>query len=104
MHCIPHVAPSKSGHLHPVACRLVISNYSRIREVERELSQLQLQVKLTAGPKKQAMEMLRKKIETQNEVVVTVRQRYITAKQVRHEGLQATFLLVQRLSRVLALV
>ncbi|KAG2493530.1 hypothetical protein HYH03_008344 [Edaphochlamys debaryana] len=58
----------------------IARNYGRIREVERELSNLQLQLKLTAGPKKQALEMLRKKIETQNEKVVAVRAKHTAAK------------------------
>jgi BMFP domain-containing protein YqiC len=61
---------------------LVMQNYSRIRDVERELAQLQLQVKLTSGPKKQALELMRKKIEVQNEKVVSIRQRHGIAKQV----------------------
>lgn len=58
-------------------------NYGRIRDVERELSQLQLQLKLTAGPRKQALEMLRCKIEAQNERVKSVTARHAAAKQVR---------------------
>lgn len=41
-----------------------------------------LQVKLTAEPKKQVLEMLRKKIETQNNKVLAVRRRYDVAAQV----------------------
>lgn len=40
------------------------------------------QVKLTAEPKKQALELLRTKIETQNTKVVAVRQRHDAAKKV----------------------
>jgi hypothetical protein len=43
---------------------------------------LWLQVKLTADPKKQALEMLRKKIEVQNNKVLAVRRCYEVAKQV----------------------
>ena len=35
-------------------------NYGRIKDFERELGQLQLQLRLTAGPRKAALEMLRK--------------------------------------------
>lgn len=42
-----------------------------------------LQVKLTADPKKHAMELLRKKIEVQNQRVQGVQRRYLVAKQVR---------------------
>ncbi|GLI71667.1 hypothetical protein VaNZ11_016947, partial [Volvox africanus] len=55
-------------------------NYGRIREVERELGNLQLQLKLTSGPKKHALELLRKKIEAQNERVAYVRSRHTAAK------------------------
>jgi len=40
------------------------------------------QVKLTAEPKKQALELLRSKIEVQNAKVQAVRRRYDSAKQV----------------------
>jgi len=58
------------------------ANYSRIREVEHELKDLQLQLKLTAGPKKSALEMLRKKIEAQTEQVAARRGKVAEAKQV----------------------
>ncbi len=57
-------------------------NYNRIREVERELSNLQLQLRLTSGPKKHALEMLRKKIEEQGERVAAVREKFNVAKKV----------------------
>ena len=57
-------------------------NYNRVREVERELAQLQLQLRITAGPKRSALELIRKKIETQNVKVVAARDRYKVAKQV----------------------
>ncbi|KAG2451698.1 hypothetical protein HYH02_003478 [Chlamydomonas schloesseri] len=58
----------------------IAKNYGRIREVERELANLQLQLKLTAGPKKHALELLRKKIEIQNEKVASVRAKHTAAK------------------------
>ncbi|KAG6424748.1 hypothetical protein SASPL_115168 [Salvia splendens] len=42
-------------------------NYSKIRDVERELANLSMEMKLTAGPKKAALERLRKKIEMSTE-------------------------------------
>ncbi|KAK6117560.1 hypothetical protein DH2020_048688 [Rehmannia glutinosa] len=42
-------------------------NYSKIRDVERELSNLTMEMKLTAGPKKAALEHMRKKIEMSTE-------------------------------------
>lgn len=71
---------------------VIASNYSRVRDVERELSQLQLQLKITAGPKRSALEHLRKKIELQNIKVVAARDRNRVAKQaakVAEESLQA---------------
>ncbi|CAL9782704.1 unnamed protein product [Musa acuminata subsp. burmannicoides] len=47
--------------------RYIQENYSKIREVERELESLTLELKLTAGPKKAALEHLRKKIELSTE-------------------------------------
>lgn len=61
---------------------IIWSKYGRVKELEKELSQLQLQLKITAGPKKHALELLRKKIETQNEKVAAIKQRYKAAKQV----------------------
>ncbi|KAK9790110.1 hypothetical protein WJX73_008949 [Symbiochloris irregularis] len=56
-------------------------NYTRVREVEKELAQLQLQLRITAGPKRSALEMIRKKIELQNAKVVMARDRHKAAKQ-----------------------
>ncbi|KAM7504687.1 hypothetical protein LguiB_003591 [Lonicera macranthoides] len=47
--------------------KYIEENYSKIRDVERELSNLSLEMKLTAGPKKAALEHLRKKIEMSTE-------------------------------------
>lgn len=44
-----------------------MSTAASAQEVESQLMAVQLQVKLTAGPKKLALEHLRKKIEAQNE-------------------------------------
>ncbi|KAL3701502.1 hypothetical protein R1sor_019524 [Riccia sorocarpa] len=44
-------------------------NYSKIRDVEKELANLAFEVKLTAGPKKHALEHLRKMIETSTEKI-----------------------------------
>jgi len=48
--------------------------------VERELAGLQLQLKLTNGPKKSALELIRKKIEMQNENVVLARTKHQAAR------------------------
>ncbi|KAK1409176.1 hypothetical protein QVD17_35701 [Tagetes erecta] len=47
--------------------KYIDENYSKIRDVERELSNLTLEMKLTAGPKKAALEHMRKKIEMSTE-------------------------------------
>lgn len=52
--------------------------------MERELAGLQLQLKLTSGPKKSALELLRRKIELQNEKVVLARGNYHAARKVPH--------------------
>ena len=64
------------------ACRCIQNNYSRIKDVERELSGLQMQLKLSTGPKRSALMMLRKKIELQNERVLAARERQKAAKKV----------------------
>lgn len=55
-------------------------NYSKLKGVEKELEGLQLQLRLTSGPKKSALELLRKKIESQNEKVVASRSKFAAAK------------------------
>ncbi|KAF8720471.1 hypothetical protein HU200_023716 [Digitaria exilis] len=49
--------------------KYIQENYSKIRDVERELESLTLEMKLTAGPKKAALEHLRKKIEMSTEKI-----------------------------------
>lgn len=60
----------------------IAQNYSRIKGVERELAGLQLQLRLTSGPKKSALELLRRKIELQNEKVVLARGKYQASRKV----------------------
>ncbi len=87
-------APGSAYHcafvLVPASARLqarsIALNYGRIRGVERELGNLQLQLKLTSGPKKHALELLRRKIETQNERVASVRAKHTVAKAVSPAG------------------
>ncbi|CAA6673836.1 unnamed protein product [Spirodela intermedia] len=52
---------------HLIPMKYINENYSKIRDVERELENLTLEMKLTAGPKKAALEHLRKKIELSTE-------------------------------------
>ena len=62
--------------------RCIVLNYSKVKEVEKELATLQFQLKLTSGPKRSALEMFRKKIEAQNACVVAARDRHRAAKKV----------------------
>ena len=56
------------------------AKWASVREVERELQQLQLQLKMTAGPKKHALEMLRRKIEAEDAAAAALRKRRDAAK------------------------
>ncbi|KZV24657.1 hypothetical protein F511_15036 [Dorcoceras hygrometricum] len=49
--------------------KYIEENYSKIRDVERELANLTMEMKLTSGPKKAALEHMRKKIEIATERV-----------------------------------
>ncbi|KAL8050950.1 hypothetical protein ABFX02_06G114000 [Erythranthe guttata] len=49
--------------------KYIAENYSKIRDVERELTNLDMEMKLTAGPKKAALEHMRKKIELSTEKI-----------------------------------
>lgn len=49
--------------------KYIEENYTKIRDVERELANLTLEMKLTSGPKKAALEHMRKKIELSNEKI-----------------------------------
>ncbi|KAG6660357.1 hypothetical protein CIPAW_03G100200 [Carya illinoinensis] len=79
----PEIGPDGLAHEAPVIAytekiieeeqlqlkKYIEENYSKIRDVERELANLNLELKLTAGPKKAALEHLRKKIEMSTERV-----------------------------------
>ncbi|ONK72690.1 uncharacterized protein A4U43_C04F22070, partial [Asparagus officinalis] len=62
--------------------RYIQQNYTKIREVERELENLNLELKLTAGPKKAALEHLRKKIELSTERIRVAKLKEDQAKKV----------------------
>lgn len=47
--------------------KYIAENYSKIRDVEKEFANLTMEMKLTAGPKKAALELMRKKIEMSTE-------------------------------------
>ncbi|BDA40657.1 hypothetical protein COCOBI_01-3100 [Coccomyxa sp. Obi] len=72
------VIEEKERHLR----ECIANNYTRIKDVERELSGLQMQLKLSTGPKKSALMMIRKKIEMQNERVLAARDRQRAARKV----------------------
>lgn len=62
--------------------KYIQENYSKIRDVERELGNLTLELKLTAGPKKAALEHLRKKIELSTEKIRIAKQKEDSARKV----------------------
>ncbi|KAL5727779.1 aci13 [Ranunculus cassubicifolius] len=66
--------------------RYIQENYSKIRDVERELQNLTLEVKLTSGPKKAALEHLRKKIEVATEKIRLAKIKEEEAKKVWEEA------------------
>lgn len=49
--------------------KYIDENYSKIRDVEKELANLTMEMKLTAGPKKAALEHMRRKIEMSTEKI-----------------------------------
>ncbi|CAN6569343.1 unnamed protein product [Malus baccata var. baccata] len=69
--------------------RYIEENYSKIRDVERELAQLSMEMKLTAGPKKSALEHLRKKIEMSTEKIHAAKLKEEQARKVWEAALQA---------------
>ncbi|KAI4363633.1 hypothetical protein MLD38_019825 [Melastoma candidum] len=62
--------------------KYIQENYSKIRDVEKELASLSMEMKLTAGPKKAALELLRKKIEASTEKVRIAKQKEEQARKV----------------------
>lgn len=61
----------------------IAQNYAHIHGVERELADLQLQLKLTSGPRASALEMMRRKIEQQADKVITARKEHTAALKAR---------------------
>ncbi|XP_058105601.1 uncharacterized protein LOC131249055 [Magnolia sinica] len=66
--------------------RYIEENYSKIRDVERELAGLTFELKLTAGPKKAALEHLRKKIESSTERIRLAKLKEDQARKVWEEA------------------
>ncbi|XP_052186608.1 uncharacterized protein LOC127797608 [Diospyros lotus] len=69
--------------------KYIEENYTKIRDVERELSNLTLEVKLTAGPKKAALEHMRKKIEISTEKIHAAKLKEEQARKAWEAALQA---------------
>lgn len=76
-----------SSYVFPFRC--IAKNYTRIKDVEKELAGLQFQLKLTSGPKRSALEMLRKKIELQSERVIAARDRFHSSRKVNQATLHS---------------
>ncbi|XP_007038538.2 PREDICTED: uncharacterized protein LOC18605463 [Theobroma cacao] len=69
--------------------KYIEENYSKIRDVERELSNLTMEMKLTAGPKKAALEHLRKKIEMSTERIHIAKQKEEQARKIWEAAVKA---------------
>ncbi|KAK6936382.1 hypothetical protein RJ641_033412 [Dillenia turbinata] len=68
--------------------KYIKENYSKIRDVERELENLTMELKLTAGPKKAALEHMRKKIEMSTERIRVAKLKEEQARKVWEAALQ----------------
>lgn len=69
--------------------KYIQENYTKIRDVERELANLSLEMKLTAGPKKAALEHMRKKIELSTESIRVAKVKEEQARKVWEAALKA---------------
>ncbi|CAN0902657.1 hypothetical protein LINGRAHAP2_LOCUS22096 [Linum grandiflorum] len=69
--------------------KYIEENKSKIRDVERELASLSMDLKLTAGPKKAALEHLRKKIEVSAEKIHQAKLKEEQARKAWEAALQA---------------
>ncbi|KAK6926314.1 RAB6-interacting golgin [Dillenia turbinata] len=69
--------------------KYIEENYSKIRDVEKELANLTMELKLTAGPKKAALEHMRKKIEMSTERIRLAKLNEEQARKVWEAALQA---------------
>lgn len=69
--------------------KYIQENYSKLRDVEREFEKLTLELKLTAGPKKAALELFRKKIEQSTEKIKLAKQKEEQARKVWEEAKKA---------------
>ncbi|KHG06817.1 Actin cytoskeleton-regulatory complex PAN1 [Gossypium arboreum] len=78
--------------------KYIEENYSKIRDVERELANLTMEMKLTAGPKKAALEHMRKKIEMSTERIRIAKQKEEQARKVQ-ESSNSQFARLEELKR-----
>ncbi|KAL3524216.1 hypothetical protein ACH5RR_017050 [Cinchona calisaya] len=69
--------------------KYIQENYSKIRDVERELANLSMEMKLTSGPKKAALEHMRKKIEMSNDRLRVAKQKEEQARKAWEEASKA---------------
>ncbi|KAG0620993.1 hypothetical protein M758_4G260300 [Ceratodon purpureus] len=69
--------------------KYIQDNYSKIQNVEKELASLAMEVKLTAGPKKAALEHLRKLIEASTEKIKAARVKEEQARKVWEATMKA---------------
>lgn len=69
--------------------KYIQENYSKIRDVERELANLSMEMKLTSGPKKAALEHMRRKIEISNEKIRLAKQKEELARKAWEEASKA---------------
>ncbi|KAL3652350.1 aci13 [Castilleja foliolosa] len=69
--------------------KYIQENYTKIRDVERELANLSMEMKLTAGPKKAALEHIRKKIEMSTEKIRVAKLKEDEAKKAWEAGAKA---------------
>ncbi|XVF50728.1 hypothetical protein PTKIN_Ptkin04bG0126000 [Pterospermum kingtungense] len=80
--------------------KYIEENYSKIRDVERELANLTTEMKLTAGPKKAAFEYMSKKIERSTERICIAKQKEEQARKVQ-ESSNSQFARLEELKRQL---
>ncbi|KAI4351832.1 hypothetical protein L6164_006142 [Bauhinia variegata] len=69
--------------------KYIQENYSKIRDVERDLASLTMEMKLTAGPKKAALEHMRRKIELSTERIRAAKQKEEQARKEWEEASKA---------------
>lgn len=63
--------------------RCIFRSKGRLLSVEEELNSLHRSIQQTCGSRRQGITLLRRKIETQNDKVLTARQRYFAARKAR---------------------